>query len=65
MATNYVCAELAPAHSGYVMCKTWVAQDDTANVLTRQQVYEVGGVLVAFFVSAVAYLILTRAIKTV
>lgn len=61
--TGYVCIELSPVQNGYVHCKTWVAQDATST-LTREQVAELGGVLVLFFGAVVGYFMLTKAIKT-
>lgn len=64
--TNYVCTELAPTQSGYVACKTWVAQDSKTNpVLSKAQVNDLGGVLVLFFGSLVGYMVLAKAIKIV
>lgn len=63
--TNYVCTELAPAQSGYVACKTWVAQSGQTPVLTKEQVSEVGGALILFFSAVAGYLILAKAIKIV
>ncbi len=61
--TSYVCTELAPnAENGYVACKNWTAYENTLS-LTKEQVSEIGGILVIFFAALLGYVILTKAIK--
>lgn len=61
MSVEYVCVDIVESQGVYD-CKQWVAHQNQS-VLTKAQVDEIGGVLVLFFASVVAYLMITKAIK--
>lgn len=61
----YFCAELGKNLLGGHECKKWVAYQIEPDFipLTREQVYEIGGILIMFFVAIVIYMMLVKAIK--
>lgn len=61
----YICEELVDTQSGQV-CKKWVvyqAQPNFSLSVTQDEANLIGGFLIVFFSSIVAYLVIVKAIK--
>ena len=66
--TNYVCSELAPAQSGYVACKTWVAYEPPTDwvdklAIISTQMAVIGIPIVTSFGIILAYTIIAKGIR--
>ncbi len=66
--TTYVCTELAPVDSGYIVCKTWAVYEDKtwvdSLVISKQEMVLIGSSIISTLAIILAFVMVAKASKT-